>query len=83
MTQSWMVVILLLFTLLLSLWFHNTQMPTEDGKLLTGKAPAASADKSFRSQAELVQAMNDPRYDMDEAYRADVMAKLENSNLQF
>ena len=66
-----------------SLVSQYTDANGKDGKLLTGKAPAASADKSFRSQAELVQAMNDPRYDMDEAYRADVMAKLENSNLQF
>ena len=66
-----------------SLVSQYTDANGKDGNLLTGKAPAASADKSFRSQAELVQAMNDPRYDRDEAYRSDVMAKLENSNLQF
>lgn len=66
-----------------SLVSQYTDANGKDGSLLTGKAPAASADKSFRSQAELVQAMNDPRYDTDEAYRSDVMAKLENSNLQF
>jgi hypothetical protein len=27
--------------------------------------------------------MNDPRYDNDPAYRSDVMAKLENSDLGF
>lgn len=66
-----------------SLVSQYTDANGKDGNLLTGKAPAASADKAFRSQAELVQAMNDPRYDTDEAYRSDVMAKLEKSNLQF
>lgn len=49
-----------------------------DGNLITGKAPVAS-QKGFRSQAELVAAMDDPRYDNDPAYRDDVMKKLENS----
>lgn len=49
-----------------------------DGNLITGKAPTAS-QKGFRSQAELVAAMSDPRYDNDPAYRDDVMKKLENS----
>lgn len=53
-----------------------------EGKRVSGKAPA-STDNSFRSQAELVQAMSDPRYENDDAYRRDVMAKLENSNLDF
>lgn len=53
-----------------------------DGKLLTGKG---SADKQtgFRSQAELVQAMSDPRYDSDPAYRNDVIQRLEESDLNF
>ena len=54
----------------------------KDGKLLTGRG-AGKGDTSFRSQAELVQAMSDPRYDKDPAYRQDVMRKLENSDLQF
>ena len=37
----------------------------------------------FRSQAEVVQAMNDPRYDRYPAYRQDVYDKLERSNVQF
>jgi len=49
-----------------------------DGNLITGKAPVSS-HKGFRSQAELVAAMSDPRYDNDPAYRDDVMKKLENS----
>ena len=52
-----------------------------EGRMLTGKA-AQSAD-GFRSQAEVVQAMNDPRYDRDEAYRQDVYNKLERSDIQF
>ena len=52
-----------------------------EGRMLTGKsAPAADG---FRSQAEVVQAMSDPRYDRDEAYRQDVYDKLERSDIQF
>lgn len=54
-----------------------------DGQLLTGQRSAAQQDAQFRSQQELVQAMNDPRYDKDPAYRSDVMTKLENSDLGF
>ena len=54
----------------------------KDGKLLTGRG-ASSEGNSFRSQAELVQAMSDARYDRDPAYRQDVMRKLENSDLTF
>ena len=53
-----------------------------EGRMLTGKAVKQDANV-FRSQAEVVQAMNDPRYDKDPAYRNDVFAKLERSNLQF
>ena len=54
-----------------------------EGKMVTGKAPAQSKDV-YRSQAELVAAMNDRRYDNDPAYRQDVIAKLERSdNLNF
>jgi len=53
-----------------------------DGRLLTGSAPRNNVD-AFRSQAEVVRAMNDPRYDNDPAYRQDVADKLERSNLQF
>ena len=37
----------------------------------------------YRSQAELVAAMGDPRYDTDPAYRQDVISKLEQSDLNF
>ena len=42
-----------------------------------------NAVAGFRSQAELVSAMNDPRYESDEAYRNDVLEKLERSDLNF
>ena len=54
-----------------------------EGQMYTGKAPKTSKDV-FRSQAELVQAMSDRRYDRDPAYRQDVIEKLERSdNLSF
>jgi hypothetical protein len=52
-----------------------------EGRMLTGKS--ARASNGFRSQAEVVQAMSDPRYDTDPAYRQDVYDKLEISNVQF
>jgi len=54
-----------------------------EGTMVTGKAPAQAQD-GYRSQAELVAAMSDRRYDSDPAYRQDVIAKLERSdNLNF
>ena len=53
-----------------------------EGQMLTGKAAQNKVDV-FRSQAEVVQAMNDPRYDRDPAYRQDVFNKLGRSNLQY
>ena len=53
-----------------------------DGQTLTGR-DAADTDDSFKSQAELVAAMSDPRYDRDPAYRADLMRRLENSDVSF
>ena len=52
-----------------------------EGRMLTGKA--ARTRDAFRSQAEVVAAMSDPRYDRDEAYRQDVYEKLERSNVAF
>jgi hypothetical protein len=52
-----------------------------EGRMLTGKA--AKAVDGFRSQAEVVQAMSDPRYERDPAYRQDLYDKLERSNVQF
>ena len=53
-----------------------------EGRMLQGRA-ASSAGETFRSQAELVSAMGDPRYDTDEAYRDDILRKLDASDLQF
>ena len=53
-----------------------------EGELVTGRAPVQQSDV-FRSQAELVAAMSDPRYDNDPAYRNDVVEKLDRSNVEF
>lgn len=53
-----------------------------DGEMVTGRAPNQPADV-FRSQAEVVQAMSDPRYDRDPAYRNDVFEKLSRSDIDY
>lgn len=53
-----------------------------EGQLFTGK-PAGNTRDVFRSQAEVVAAMSDSRYDRDPAYRSDVFEKLERSNLEY
>jgi len=53
-----------------------------EGRMLSGKPAETKADV-FRSQAEVVAAMNDPRYDKDPAYRQDVFAKLDRSDLTY
>ena len=53
-----------------------------EGTTLQGKPAKASGDV-FRSQAELVAAVGDPRYDNDPAYRNDVVEKLNRSDLKF
>jgi len=65
-----------------SLYSKYTDAVGKEGQLLTGKGSDQKKD-SFRSQAELVQAMSDPRYDKDPAYRSDIMRKLENSDIAF
>ena len=50
-----------------------------EGNMVTGKAPTNTKDV-YRSQAEVVEAMKDRRYDNDPAYRMDVMEKLSRSN---
>jgi hypothetical protein len=55
-----------------------------DGQMLSGKTASNSKGDQFRSQAEVVRAMADPKYDNDPAYRQDIYDKLERSkNLQF
>lgn len=51
-----------------------------DSDLVTGKSTTKGAP--YRSMAEVVRDMQDPRYERDEAYRLDVMQKLERSNLK-
>ena len=53
-----------------------------DAPMLTGKA-ARPQEPGYKSQAALVAAMNDPRYDNDPSYRSEVMEKLANSNIDF
>ena len=53
-----------------------------DGKMVTGTAPRGDGS-SFDSQAEVVEAMSDPRYDRDPAFRQKVMKKLERSDINF
>ena len=52
-----------------------------EGRMLQGK-PASSTGDVFRSQAELVAAMGDPRYDTDPEYSDDVVAKIDQSDLK-
>nr|BDD44275.1 hypothetical protein 21 [bacterium] len=53
-----------------------------EGRMLSGKAPQQTF-QGFRSQAEVLAAMQDPRYDNDPAYRQDVFNKLEISDIQY
>ena len=60
-----------------------TEANGQEGKMIQGRSASTGVD-SYRSQAEMIRDMNDPRYDTDPAYRNDVMVKLANSpNLQF
>lgn len=53
-----------------------------EGRMLSGKSAVDTQDV-FRSQAEVVRAMNDPRYESDPAYRNDVFQKLDRSNVEW
>ncbi len=53
-----------------------------EGKMLTGKAPSNKGNQ-FKSQAQVIEAMNDPRYETDPAFRKEVADKLERSDVQF
>lgn len=64
-----------------ALYYRYTDAMGVEGEMLSGK-PARSQDV-FRSQAELVRAMADARYDKDPAYRQDVIEKLERSDIEF
>ena len=64
-----------------ALYYRYTDSVGSEGEMIQGKA--ASAVDGFRSQAEVVRAMSDPRYDSDPAYRQDVFEKLERSQVKF
>ena len=64
-----------------ALYYNYTDSMGSEGNTLQGKP--AQAQSGFRSQAELIQAMSDPRYDNDPAYRQDIIDKLDRSNLNF
>ena len=53
-----------------------------DGTMVTGTAPRGDGSQ-FGSQAEVVEAMSDPRYDRDPAFRQKIMKKLERSDINF
>ena len=65
-----------------SLAYRYQDQTGYEGKMVTGKPPKSNEDQ-FRSQAEVVKAMSDPRYERDPAYRQDIMKKLERSDVNF
>tara|TARA_B100000073_G_scaffold9605_1_gene8082 strand:- start:197 stop:955 length:759 start_codon:yes stop_codon:yes gene_type:complete len=50
-----------------------------EGQMLGGSTAPDMVD-AYRSQAEMIRDMSDPRYDTDPAFRNDVMEKLSRSN---
>ena len=64
----------------LALKYHHAA--GKAGQMITGKAPKSTGDK-FNSQAEMVKAMEDPRYNDDPAYREAIMEKLQRSDINF
>ena len=54
-----------------------------EGEMLKGQAPKAQKGDVFKSQASVVRAMSDPKYDKDPAYRQEIMEKLSRSNVNF
>ena len=64
-----------------ALYYRYQDAVGYDGEMIQGKA--APAMDGFRSQAEVVRAMGDPRYENDPAYRQDVYDKLERSQINF
>ena len=53
-----------------------------EGQMLSGKS-SREENAGFQSQAQLVEAMSDPRYDRDPAYRRSVLDQLANSDIEF
>jgi hypothetical protein len=65
-----------------SLAYRYQDSQGRDGKMITGTAPRGDGSQ-FTSQAEVVEAMSDPRYDRDPAFRQNIMKKLERSDINF
>ena len=65
-----------------ALHYRYTDSQGVDGQMLTGKA-VRSDKPGYKSQAALVAAMSDPRYDNDPSYRQEVIEKLARSDLDF
>jgi len=65
-----------------SLAYRYQDSQGRDGTMVTGTAPKGDGS-NFNSQAEVVEAMSDPRYDRDPGFRQKVMKKLERSNINF
>ena len=65
-----------------SLSYRYLDAQGRDGTMVTGTAPRGDGSQ-FGSQAEVVEAMSDPRYDRDPAFRQKVMKKLERSDINF
>lgn len=63
------------------LYAQYTQANGQPPKLISGNATGQSSVKEFRSTAEVVRAMSDPRYANDPAYRKDVERRLEMSSV--
>lgn len=62
------------------LYARFTAVEGREPKLLGGRSPRDSGDK-FESTAQLVEAMKDPRYASDPAYRKKVETKLSRSSI--
>ena len=54
----------------------------KEGQMLSGTS-SREENAGYQSQAQLVEAMSDPRYDRDPAYRRSVLEKLANSDVEF
>ena len=65
-----------------ALAYRYQEATGRDGQMVTGKAPKSTSD-SFKSQAELIKAMEDDRYNDDPAYREALLSKLERSDVSF
>ena len=63
-----------------NLAYRYRQANPGEPSLVAGNAPVAPAVAGYRSRAEMTKAINDPRYQEDEGYRAEVERKIARSN---